>query len=322
MSQAGLVSSKRDCDWRPAARRGIRGIVMDCDRPMRRPGAADSRGIRSQGPAALLLALCGLLLAPLSSAHAGSQDDAAFREQYLRASKLYGAKDYAAAIPALQAAYAIQPAPQLLYNIGQAFRRLRQWASARVYFEMYSALARDLNLKDRQALQGTLEEVRGLELAERKPEVEVIEKTRTLVIREEKPLPRWLRPLGITAGALGLGMATTGAVFLGLDGLCTQPAEPPATQCTTVYNSQTPGIALTAAGAGMLALGLVTFGLSFRKPSRTQKPVEKEGSLELQILLPGTPIADEPPPSGWLPDGSPVEPPPSGWDVGGKPRKG
>ena len=288
---------------------------------MRRLGAADSSAIRTRGCSSLLLGLCFLLMASRTAAAAGAQDEAAFREQYLRASKLYAAKDYAAAIPALQAAYAIQPAPQLLYNIGQAFRRLRQWASARVYFEMYAALARELSAKDRQALQQTLDDVRSLELAERKPEVEVIEKTRTLVIQEEKPLPRWLRPLGITAGAIGLGMATTGAVFLGLDGRCTQPAEPPATQCATVYNSQTPGIALTTAGVGLLALGLVTFGISFRRPSRTQKAVEKDGSLELQILLPGAPIADEPPPLGWLPDGSPVEPPPAGWDAGGRPRK-
>ncbi len=252
----------------------------------------------------------------LSQASASIPDDAAFREQYLRASKLYAAKDYAAAIPVLQAAYAIQPAPQLLYNIGQAYRRLEQWSSARVYFEMYAAMSRDLTPPARAALESVLNEVSERERAERRPEV--IEKTRTLVIQEEKPLPRWLRPLGIAAGASGLGIATAGAVLWGLHGQCAQPAEPPATQCMQVFNSDRLGVALTAAGVGLLAVGAVTFGLSFRRPSRAQKRVERDGLLEEQLIVPSVQITGEPPPSGWNKDGTQVEPPPAGWGTNGQ----
>jgi hypothetical protein len=284
--------------------------VIDYDEPMPGPRTAARVGRGSFG---LLFLFC--CIAPLSRAWAGAQEDAAFREQYLRASKLYAAKDYAAAIPALQAAYAIQPAPQLLYNIGQAYRRLEQWSSARVYFEMYAALSRDLGPSARQTLDSTLAEIREREEAERRPEV--IEKTRTLVIQEEKPLPRWLRPLGISAGLTGLGVATAGAVLWGLDGQCVQAAEPPATQCPQIYNSDRLGIALTATGAGLLALGAISFGLSFRRPARVQKRMESDVGLEEQLIVPSARPATEPPPVGWNVDGTQEEPPPAGWDRGG-----
>lgn len=289
----------------------IRGIVIDYDVPMPAPSPAARMGRVRFG---LLFLFCCVL--PTRTARAGAQEDAAFRDQYLRASKLYSAKEYAAAIPALQAAYAIQPAPQLLYNIGQAHRRLQQWASARVYFEMYAALSRDLTPSARTSLESLLGEVREREQAESRPEV--IEKTRTLVIREEKPLPRWLRPLGISAGVVGIGAAVAGGVLWGLDGHCVQPAAPPATQCAQIYNSDRLGIALVATGAGLLTLGAISFGLSFRRPSRPQKQVETDTGLDEQLFVPSLRSSVEPAPAGWNADGTPEEPPPAGWAVGGK----
>ena len=91
------------------------------------------------------------------------------------------------------------------------------------------------------------------EQAEKQPQV--IEKTRTLVVQTEKPVPRYLRPLGITSSLLGLGLIAGGATFLGLNGQCASPAVAPAVACDQLYSTGTPGIALTAAGAGVFLLG-------------------------------------------------------------------
>src|SRR5688572_14691916 len=82
-----------------------------------------------------------------------------FREQYERARNAYKTQDYAAAIPALQAAFAIQPQPQLLFNIAQAYRRLEKWSAARVYFEMYRSMSTELSPADAENIDQLLVEV-------------------------------------------------------------------------------------------------------------------------------------------------------------------
>lgn len=240
---------------------------------------------------------------------------ASFRETYERAGRLYAAKDYTAAIPVLHAAYAIQPVPQLLFNIAQAYRRLEQWSSSRVYFEMYRMLLTSPTPEVLGPLDRVLVEVKEKEQAEKQPQV--IEKTRTLVVQTEKPVPRYLRPLGITSSLLGLGLIAGGATFLGLNGQCASPAVAPAAACDQLYSTGTPGIALTAAGAGVFLLGVVTFSLSLRKPQRVAPRIE-EDFPSLPGLFGNEP---EPPPSGWNRDGTrqEPEPPPQGWNPDGTP---
>ncbi len=262
--------------------------------------------------------MLGLLLSVLSthSVLAASTEEE-FREQYLRAGKLYAAQDYAAAIPVLLVAYGIQPVPQLLFNIGQAYRRLEQWSSARVYFDLYRTIAPDIPSATRSDLDQLILEMRVREQEERKPEIR--EKTRTLLIREEKPLPRWLRPLGIAGGVAGLSLVISGGVLLGLDGQCVGSRAAPVLECSQIYNSKTPGTALTAAGAGLLVVGAVSFGLSLRKPSRPQKRVVDEERMDVPLLAPAQDPLHEPPPAGWNVDGSPIEPPPAGYSPDGQP---
>lgn len=251
------------------------------------------------------------------SAHAASAEED-FREQYLRAGKLYAAGDYQAAIPALLSAYAIQPAPQLLFNIGQAYRRLQIWSSARVYFELYRTLAPDIAPAALAELQELILSAKEREEEERKPEIR--EKTRTVVIQEEKPLPRWLRPLGIVGGIAGLGLGISGAVLLSLDGQCAGATPAPIVECPQVYSSRTPGVALAASGAGLLLAGAISFGLSLRKPTRPQKRTVDDERLDVPLLVPAQRPQTEPPPSGWDPDGSPSEPPPAGYSPNGQPQ--
>lgn len=249
-----------------------------------------------------LLAL--LLIASPGEVTAAPSEEAAFREQYLRATKLYAEKDYAAAIPALLGAYAITPAPQLLFNIGQAYRRLEKWGTARVYFEMYRALSKELTPTETTSLEATLVELREKEEAAHRPEV--VEKTRTLVVQEEKPPPRWLLPVGLVSGIAGLGLGVAGGVFLGLDGRCVNPAVAPLQQCEQIYNSKTLGAVLTATGAGLFIVGGITFALSLRKPTRPERKPGVPDALSETLLVPIVRSDVEPPPQGWNPDGTPA----------------
>jgi hypothetical protein len=189
-----------------------------------------------------------------------------FKLQYAQAGKSYAAGDFAAAIPALQAAYAIQPLPPLLFNIAQAYRRLEQWSSARVYFELYRHVDLNMPKETSLSLDGFVAEAREREIVQHTPKV--VEKTKLLYVSQEKPLPRWLRPFGATTGLLGLGAIGTGAGLLGINGRCTQDPIAPALECEQVYQTRTPGIALIATGGAVLALGVVTFSLSFKKPPK------------------------------------------------------
>ena len=246
-----------------------------------------------------------LLAGFAGSVHAASSEEASFREQYARASKLYAEKDYAAAIPALLSAYAITPAPQLLFNIGQAYRRLEKWGTARVYFEMYRALSPTLSTAELSSLDATLVELRDKDEAARRPEV--VQTTRTLVIQEEKPLPRWLRPLGLTTGLVGLSLGIAGGVLLGLDGTCRAPAVAPALQCEQIYSTKTLGGPLVAVGGGLFIAGGITFALSLRKPSRPERRPGAPEPLQETLLLPIMRSDIEPPPQGYNPDGTPID---------------
>jgi hypothetical protein len=258
----------------------------------------------SGSSAGLGLALA-LVLGSFGSAQAEDPEVArqrSFREQYERASRAYNAKDYAAAIPALQAAFAIQPLPQILFNIAQAYRRLDKFGPARAYFELYRSMAGELPRDVAATVQSNITEMEEREKAAAAPKI--VEKTRLLYVQSEKPPPRWLRPVGITAGVLGVGALAVGGTFLGLDGRCKSEAVAPALECEQVYSTKTLGTALTAVGAGVFVLGAVTFGLSLRRPSRPAVQEADAPPSDAPLLsdtlpaLPAPPDA-EPPPAGW-----------------------
>lgn len=239
-----------------------------------------------------------------------------FREQYERAGRAYTTGDYAAAIPALQAAFAIQPAPQLLFNIAQAYRKLDKVAQARVYFELFRSMATDIEPATSEEVDRYIVELRERENQIQAPKI--VEKTKLLYVQSEKPLPKFLRPLGITAGVLGIGMIAGGAAFLGLDGRCANDPVAPALQCEQIYNTRTPGAALTAVGAGALALGIITFSLSFKRPPKPTIRVEeappKDEAMPTLPTLQQVMKPEKKPAPQLGPDG---EPPPAGWHLDG-----
>ena len=105
----------------------------------------------------------------------------AFREQYERAGRCYAAKDYAGAIPALQAAFAIQPVPQILFNIAQAYRKLDKFGPARAYFELYRSMSGELKPEVAETVAQYIKEMEDREKAARTPQI--VEKTRLVVVQ-------------------------------------------------------------------------------------------------------------------------------------------
>lgn len=277
-----------------------------------------SRGASRSGVALLLSLSLGLSSTVARAEDAESARLRIFREQYERAGRAYQDHDYAAAVPALQAAFAIEPVPQILFNIAQAYRRLGKWNSARIYFELYRSISGSLSAEHSAQVEKLILEVTEAERAAAAKTL-VVERTRLVYVQSEKPLPKWLRPLGITSSLVGLGLVASGATLLGLDGRCQNAAEPPALECDRLYNSKTPGTVLTVVGAGVFLVGAVTFGLSLRKPV---KPVVRETPPPENPELPALPGLPSAPQAPSVPTSTPTrddngEPPPAGWNAAG-----
>ena len=198
---------------------------------------------------------------------------AAFRMHYERAKELFQAQDYAAAIPELQAAFSIRAVPRLLYNLGQSFRKLDKERESAAYFELYLRTDPEVPPVIRSDVERYLAELRvRAEDREKQRIVEVekeriVEKTRLVYVPQSPGPPKWYRPLGGALLGAGAASLAAGITLLAIDGRCTGEPVAPALVCPEVYVSKTPGAVLTGGGGGALALGVVLFGLSFRRPS-------------------------------------------------------
>ena len=254
----------------------------------------------------------------MGTARAEDQEAArqrSFREQYEVAGRAYHAKDYNAAIPALRAAFAIEQVPQILFNIGQAHRKLEQYGEARAYFELYRSMVKDLTPELAQQLDENIIEMRHMERERLTPQV--IEKTKLLYVQQEKPLPKWLRPAGLGLGLTGIAALGAGGALLGIDGSCASAVQPPMLECAQLYNTGVAGKVLVAAGSVALVGGVVMFALSFKKPARAavreMSALPKSEELPdmpsmQQLLLPIARPDSEPPPAGWNYDGTRTKP--------------
>lgn len=194
-----------------------------------------------------------------------------FREQYALAESAYNDRDYATAVERLRAVFAIEPVPLILFNLGQAYRKLGAYSDARVYYELYRSTARNLPPEEAAVVERHIVEMREREQAAQTPKV--VEKTKLFYLQSEKPPPRWMFPVGLSAGLLGLGGVAGGATLLALHGRCSTPAEAPALECSQLYNTRLPGAMFAVAGGSLVVMGVVLITLSARRPT---KPVLTE----------------------------------------------
>lgn len=159
---------------------------------------------RSTFSASLLLLLLTSLPAPVR----GEPDR--FTAHYQRAANLYTSQRYREALRELEAAYALQPFPRLLYNLGQVHRKLHQPQQALSYYELYLRTEPDLQPARRSEVEAYIAQLGG----------------RAALLpaaAAERPLHRrwwfWV--------ALGGGTAATIAVVASVLATVAQPAPPP-----------------------------------------------------------------------------------------------
>ncbi len=104
----------------------------------------------------------------LLAASAAPADATALAERSMRE---YRAGQFQAALADAERAYALLPAPTLLFNEGLCFRALRRWADARTAFELYVAAApRASNRAQAAALVAEMEKRLAAERAAAPPE--------------------------------------------------------------------------------------------------------------------------------------------------------
>lgn len=79
--------------------------------------------------------------------------------------ELFGNEEYEAAIEKFEEAYALQPVPNLLYNIGRCYEQLEDWEEARHYFEQYTR-SPDVDSDARRHAMERIDNLRELQRAE------------------------------------------------------------------------------------------------------------------------------------------------------------
>lgn len=192
---------------------------------------------------------------------------ARFSDAYRRGVELFRQNEFSGAIIEFTAAYGLKAEPRLLFNIAQCHRKQDRLDEGIEFFDRY--LRADINVSPsvRAEIQAYQAELRA-----KKQALAAQRKEKTIVIATEKPAPRWYIPGGIVAGILGLGGVVVGGSFIGINGRCVDMPQAPALECTRLYNSLTPGIAITAVGGSLAVIGTVFLSLSIRRPQTLQKP--------------------------------------------------
>lgn len=103
----------------------------------------------------LARAVMALILAAPLSALAGPQEKEKAQEHVARAMEAHGKSDFTTALLELEAAYALDPLPDLLYAIGQVYVQLNRCPEAIEYYEKFLATkpAKQAAADTKQAIQ-------------------------------------------------------------------------------------------------------------------------------------------------------------------------
>jgi tetratricopeptide (TPR) repeat protein len=92
-----------------------------------------------------------------------TQEERAKKVQELatEGAKAFNAKDYRKAIEYFEKAYAVEPVPNLLYNIGKCHEKLEQWRSAQKYYKKF-AVAPDVSSEAREEALASVDRIRSI----------------------------------------------------------------------------------------------------------------------------------------------------------------
>lgn len=163
------------------------------------------------GTCLILVGLTGFGIVP--TAQAQEEDSAQVARQVedlnRQAAAEFRAGNFEEAIDLFEDAYALQPVPNLLYNIGRCYEQLEEWDEAIRYFERFIT-APDV---ETQAREHAMEKVQSLR------------EIKAAIARGEEPEPRDDDPIGPVDGpnrtpafaAIGGGLALVGGgVVMGL----------------------------------------------------------------------------------------------------------
>jgi tetratricopeptide (TPR) repeat protein len=234
--------------------------------------------------AGLVASLALASLPAYAAAPADVLQDAAAREHFDAAQAAFDRDDYAAAIPELKAAYAIEPNPMLLYAWAQAERFAGNCARASELYRQFletepapevARLAR-VNIRDCQAELGiTPPKANPTTPAETETETETATETEPVPESDGDPAKPWyadgagwaLVGLGVVGMSVGLGVYVTGRRDT-VDAPRVETESDYLEQVDRARVMQQAGVGVLGAGSGLLLAGiirLVVVGVRSRK---------------------------------------------------------
>jgi tetratricopeptide (TPR) repeat protein len=181
-----------------------------------------------------------------------------FNQLNKEGTELYQQGNYEACIEKFQTAFSINPDSLLLYNLGQAHRKLKQEREALNYYQFYLRTAGNIAPEMRSKVEGYVQELRQAiddkEQRSRQP---------TVVVRttERRPRPLWRLIVGPVLAAGGAATLGIGAWGLSGNGTCVDTPSDPMLHCSKVYDTAGLGGGLIGAGSVLLLGGVLLAAL-------------------------------------------------------------
>lgn len=195
-----------------------------------------------------------------------------FNQLNKEGTELYQQGNYEACIEKFQTAFSINPDSLLLYNLGQAHRKLKQEREALNYYQFYLRTAGDITPDMRSKVEGYVRELRqsidDKEQRSRQP---------TVVVRttERRPRPLWRLIVGPVLAAGGAATLGIGAWGLSGNGTCVDTPSDPMLHCSKVYDTRELGVGLIGAGSVALLGGVLLAALPGSQVT-VERPVDSK----------------------------------------------
>ncbi len=185
------------------------------------------------------------------------------------ATDLFKAGEYQRAIESFATAYALEPAPLLLFNIAQVQRKAGHRDEALALYRRF--LEEDPNTPMRAEAEGYVAQVQATQeiKTEKAPPPPVVAVAAPRVAPapiHERQHGRPLRILKWVVGSVGLGLLAAGATLWALDGH--QSCALTNGHCHDELDTRTSGIALLVAGGIALGSSGLLFGLDARRDAQ------------------------------------------------------